>query len=181
MATVCLILRKKICDIIFSICCFQPMLDEEVRHLREQLWSGVATQLCKGQLYRYNVAWQPGGIDPDSHTDHKNYLDTLCQQFTNGVLHQLEKAKHLRKSQIPVSEYYTEFDELLHHMHFCLAKCADFRGQGETLQKIRDFLSVPKNNCPLVVFADSGVGKTSLMAMVMKLLPQWLGTEPGPE
>ena len=37
----------------------------------------------------------------------------------------------------------------------------------------------PEKKVPLVVHGASGSGKTSIMAMAAKMLPQWLNTDKG--
>ena len=50
------------------------------------------------------------------------------------------------------------------------------RGQQETLEAIKEKLEGPASS-HLVIAAESGVGKTSLIAMTMSLIPTWFGSD----
>ena len=60
-------------------------------------------------------------------------------------------------------------------MHFCVAKYETFKGCEDALASIRCFLSDTTKHTPLVVYAESGVGKTSLLAAVTHRIPSWFG------
>ena len=152
-------------------------LDEEVTNLIAKLHNEkIPNKLTKNNIHVYKVPWQDGGISPDKHEAHQLYIDDLCKQFTYQVISMIEAEKHLRQSQIPISEYYTYFDELLHHLYFCKTKCENFKGRKDILKNVEEYLHEKKNNKPLVIHAESGVGKTSVMAMIMKHLSKWFGS-----
>ena len=66
----------------------------------------------------------------------------------------------------------TDYDELLHHLHFTNAKCSTFFGRDELFCAIEKYLKSTKRK-PLVLYAESGAGKTSVMAKLMQLIPTW--------
>ncbi len=62
---------------------------------------------------------------------------------------QVEAALHIKQNVVPASEYYTPYEEALHHTHFCQSKIDTFCGQTEVLKKIKDALLV--RFCSLLV------------------------------
>ena len=47
----------------------------------------------------------------------------------------------------------------------------------QVLKKAKDYITTTEKNklgSPLVIYAQSGIGKTSIMAMIMKMVPTWL-------
>lgn len=153
-------------------------INEEAAALRKDLHeSKVPSVLGKSNLRHYDVKWVDGGVDTkaDDSNDHYKYLQTFCQNYVDDTKRLIKSAvKAKKESTVLASEYYTEFDEALHHLHFCSQKCATFRGQDQVLQNMKQFLSANKRK-PLVIHAESGVGKTSIMAMAMKKIPEWFG------
>ena len=122
------------------------------------------------------MEWRSDGVQPSMHREHADYIDKFCSTFLSDTKDQIEKASKENEEMIRRSEYYSEPEEVLHNCHFCLKKCETFCGQGDTLKRVRAFCSKPQGK-PLVIYAESGVGKTSLMAMVFLKVHEWFGSE----
>lgn len=134
----------------------------------------VPQKLPATHISSYNLKWKPGGVDPgDSH--HAAYLDALMSEFESKVIRLVKNAKAHQTLKILDNEYYTGLDEILHHLHFCKEKCANFRGQNDILKQICVYLQNSKNRKPLVIHGKSGHGKTSLLAMAFNSVCQWFG------
>ena len=133
--------------------------------------------LSNERIYQYQVPWHSEGVKPEKYSAHEGYLRRFCDDFTNAVISQINLAKHRLNNQIPTREYYSNYDEILHHLYFCKAKVEHFCGQDDVLQQVRQYLLEAKQRAPLVLYADSGAGKTSLMAKIFTLLPQWFGAD----
>lgn len=99
------------------------------------------------------------------------YINGLCKDFYDDVIKLIKQAVDTRKRQ--VKGYRSSFNEILHHLHFAQKKCALFCGQENTLTQLKIILQNEHLRKPLVIFANSGVGKTSLLAMIMKKLITW--------
>ena len=58
-------------------------------------------------------------------------------------------------------------EEVTRHALFCRDHTHSFQGRADILQDIRKFVTGPDPMMPLVIYGESGVGKTSLMAKVV--------------
>ena len=101
-----------------------------MKALREDLIENkVASKLKKAAIKFYHVAWKPGGIDPKFHPDHLAYLEKFCSHFINDMCDLIKEALLQKKELIPMSNYYSDYEETIHHLKFCVAKCETFCGQ----------------------------------------------------
>ena len=154
--------------------CSQYKRNKEVAELRKTLHEvEVPRKLSKSLIFSAAPKWKPGGINPDLHPYHKKYLETFSSRFQDTLIKLIKQAKCAQDNQIPISEYYSDFDEVWHHLNFCNKKCATFKGQGLILKQIKTLLLDSKYRKPIFVYAESGVGKTSVISMVMKKVPIW--------
>ena len=58
-------------------------------------------------------------------------------------------------------------EEVTRHALFCRDHTHSFQGRANILQAIRNYVTGPDPMMPLVIYGESGVGKTSLMAKVV--------------
>ena len=128
-------------------------------------------------MHSHEIPWQTGGVDPESNVAHQEYLTSFCEQFAQDLEGLIEGGLYAKRTRVPATEYYTDYEELLHHMHFTRTKCATFRGRQDVLTAVKAILDNPKKRKPLVIHAESGVGKTSIMAKLMEEIPKWYGKE----
>ena len=56
---------------------------------------------------------------------------------------------------------------------FCF-RCSVFRGREDVLESVRKYLVHGKSNQPLVIYGESGCGKTSVLSKVASLSHTWL-------
>jgi WD40 repeat protein len=131
-----------------------------------------------GRLHVYQPHWYEGGINPETHRDHKDYVRQLCYHLIEDVTDLIDKARKGQNELVRNSEYYTDYQEVLHHLHFCNLKCETFCGREDVLQKAKDYILNDKSRKPLILYAPSGAGKTSVMAKIMQRLPEWFNKQP---
>ena len=58
-------------------------------------------------------------------------------------------------------------EEVTRHALFCRDHTHSFHGRADILQAIHNYVTGPDPIMPLVIYGESGVGKTSLMAKVV--------------
>ncbi|XP_052261935.1 uncharacterized protein LOC127865910 isoform X2 [Dreissena polymorpha] len=153
-----------------------PAIDGEVQTLRTDLFEKkIKSKLKDSNIHTYTLAWTPQGVSPEQSTQHKDYLARFCKDFIKDCTHLIDIAWQ-EVSQIPIklSNYYSDYVETIHHLSFCNMKCESFAGQEEVLDKARAYILNDFIKTPLIIHAESGVGKTSIMAMIMKSIPKWL-------
>ena len=117
----------------------------------------LPTKLPEYNFARFKVEWSgKEGIDLDSH---KEYLRDFCEHFYTSVTDQVERAVEQSRKLSSDSIY----GEVLQHLHACASFCKTFQGREEVVNKIHDYI-LGDSIEPLVLFGQSGCGKTSLLA-----------------
>lgn len=152
----------------------QKVPDNEVEMLMEDLTAWLKSTLSPHVFEEFSVAWKPGGIQPEKHSDHSRYIELFCTRFFKETVAMIQHAHKNYLPQIRFSGWYTDYQELIHHLQFCRQKCETFCGQQEVLDVVKDYILKDKTQKPFVIHAPSGGGKTSLMAMIMNSLTSWL-------
>ena len=145
-------------------------IDKELQTRLHQLAvKKVPTVLADRNLFSYRVEWNKGGISSKI-KDHKKYLQRFCRDFTDKILQLIEEYSdaefNVSKKADPVIE------EIEQHARFCVEKCSTFCGRSKVLDDVKFYLE-SKQQLPLIIHGESGMGKTSVMAMVNQLLHKW--------
>ncbi|KAK3736404.1 hypothetical protein QZH41_017906 [Actinostola sp. cb2023] len=129
--------------------------------------------LPKSNIVQYNVQWNKNGIDPQTSSEHAQYIDKL----TNDVY---EKMTTMISDGIAENETADTreavAEEIFQHLSFCQKKCQAFFGRGDFLELIKTRL-LNKDNRAVVLYGESGCGKTSLMAKVTTAVKSWFEDE----
>ncbi|XP_048248137.1 NACHT domain- and WD repeat-containing protein 1-like isoform X1 [Haliotis rufescens] len=152
-------------------------VDKNIAALQKASISKIVNILGPQNCKTFNVPWKSGGVDPVGNPEHRSYIKDFSLKLTQDVTNMIMLAKKERSSHIRQREYYCGLDETLHHLHFCKSKCETFCGQEDILQKVKDHILSGQSRQPLTIWAESGAGKTSVMAMVMKKLKSWIKGE----
>uniref|UniRef100_A0A2C9K456 DUF4062 domain-containing protein n=1 Tax=Biomphalaria glabrata TaxID=6526 RepID=A0A2C9K456_BIOGL len=152
----------------------KPDTDINAENLLKSFKHDLVSNLNESNVTSYNVPWQSGGINPELFPAHKEYIDQFCSDFVTKVKAMIQVDASAKESLIRQGEYYSSFEEVLHHAHFCQTKTETFCGQNETLNKIKEYILDPANRKPFVIHAQSGAGKTSVMAMAKNSLRLWI-------
>ncbi|KAH3692060.1 hypothetical protein DPMN_194937 [Dreissena polymorpha] len=152
----------------------QEKVEKAHRMLRELKEHRMERRLNPDQFFHYNVHWVGReGIEPETSEEHRKYLARLCKDFTDNMISMVTQA--IRKRKL-LHDRLTE--ECLQHIRLCQAKCAEFHGRTETLERIKSYLLDTSTTAPLVVHGISGTGKTSILAMSANLCKTWLNKTP---
>ncbi|XP_059176942.1 uncharacterized protein LOC131956487 [Physella acuta] len=152
----------------------QLQADQQADQLISGFKKDLQSSLQSSNVKSYTVPWVAGGLQPETIQHHSQYLNQFCQDFVSGVQQLIQADMQAMEALIRQQEYYSLYSEVLHHAHFCRLKCQTFCGQQDSLDLIRDYILDPSNRKPFVIFAQSGLGKTSLLAMAMNLLGSWI-------
>ncbi|XP_052083625.1 NACHT domain- and WD repeat-containing protein 1-like [Mytilus californianus] len=167
---------KKYCDTTMEN--GKMVFDGEARLLREKIRKQIPSALKKsGRIHQYQVKWHTGGIDPEKHVEQRDYIRHLCADLIKDICELIDKAREDQKGLIR-TEYYTDYQEVLHHQHFCKLKCETFCGRDDVLQQSKEYILMDKSRRPLIIYAPSGAGKTSVMSKILQSLPEWFKEEP---
>ncbi|XP_071146752.1 uncharacterized protein [Mytilus edulis] len=154
------------------------VFDEEAKLLREKIRKQIPSALKKsGRIHQYQVKWHNGGINPEKHVEQRDYIRNLCDDLIKDICELIDKAREDQKDLIR-TEYYTDYQEVLHHQHFCKLKCETFCGRDDVLQQAKEYILTDKSGKPLILYAPLGAGKTSVMSKILQNLPEWFKKEP---
>ncbi|XP_053389724.1 uncharacterized protein LOC123563616 [Mercenaria mercenaria] len=152
------------------------VLDEETENLKVTLFDDkIKKKLDPVNIKEYSIHWMPGGVNLDGNDEHREYLASFCKDFIADCKRLIQTAEEENKRKsIKQSNYYTDYNSTIHHLRFCLSKCESFCGQEQVLKAAKSYILDKTGRTPLVLYAPSGAGKTSTMAMIMKCIPEWL-------
>ena len=130
-------------------------------------WNSSGANVSVEKAENVNVAESAQAATPDKESTvvkHKQYLDSLCKEFYDKA------SKLIRQGGVKSSKTYDEIvTEVLQHQHFAKIRCEVFEGREDVLDEIQNYLT---NGCrlPLVIFGNSGCGKTTVMARLFEVL-----------
>jgi len=119
------------------------------------------------------VKWHKNGIDPDSSSEHAQYIEKLTSDFYDKMTNMITNGIHENETadtREPLSE------EIFQHLSFCQKKCKSFFGRGNFLELVKNRL-LNNDNRVVALYGESGCGKTSLMAKVTSSLKTWFEDE----
>lgn len=115
-----------------------------------------------------------GGLNLKDEPSHRVYIDEFCQFLTSTILQSVEKTCQKISNKI----LSTFREDLLHQAIFCREKTKFFFGREDLLANIHSRIELNRRNVatPLALIAESGCGKTSVMARLAQELRQWYPT-----
>lgn len=136
-------------------------IDKESQHLLEVLKfdkiPAVLTDERNSEFF--SVTWK----DPEQSnpTDDKEYLENFCQVFHDKMCWLITRSVMQTQSISCNSQVI----EILQHLKMGKKLSRDFRGRELTLRTISSYLRTNTDR-PLILFGESGSGKTSVIAKV---------------
>ena len=129
----------------------------------------IPSVLPNENTINYDIHWSDQGVHPDN-AEHKVYLDQLCKDFE-------DKTKKLINKAISSKEYkYFEdpvYQDILIQSLFAKQKSETFHGRKTALMLLHEYM-IKDTGRPLIVFGQTGCGKTSLMAEVSCQAWKWM-------
>ncbi|XP_012943969.1 NACHT and WD repeat domain-containing protein 2 [Aplysia californica] len=130
----------------------------------------LPAKLPASSTARFTVDWSgKDGIDEELH---KDYFEKFCAHFYENVIKLVDRAmaKHARMANDQV------YLEPLQHLHSCNRYCKAFQGREDVVEQIHEYV-IGDNKLPLVLWGESGCGKTSLMAKAAsQVVTSWFST-----
>ncbi|CAF1388492.1 unnamed protein product, partial [Didymodactylos carnosus] len=120
-------------------------------------------------LKLFKVPWKSGGINISTCRDHEKYIDDFCLYLHQTIL------EHVKKTCANSTTIHPFYEELTHHAVFCIEKTTIFFGREELMHNIKHYIENVDSSrkTVLAVVADSGGGKTSLMAKLARKIHDW--------
>ena len=129
--------------------------------------------LPSANIVTYDVKWSDNGVDPSTTPAHSQYIEKLCEDFYATLTQMIDNG--IKENE--TSDSRDSFaEELFQHGSFCQKKCKSFHGRKEFLEASKKTL-VEQENHGVVLYGESGCGKTSIMAKIATEVKQWLEDE----
>ena len=129
--------------------------------LKEQ---SVPSALSKNNIHHFEIDWSDNeGINT---TDHADYLNRFCHIFENEIKRLVDQSMDKAETGHLDDDL---FAEVLGHAHQSFQRCSKFHGREDILSRVRAYIHGDSNQ-PFVVHGNSGLGKTSIMAVSAKLV-----------
>ncbi len=132
-------------------------LDSEIRPYHKNLIEHIKSELPQENTTEYKL--QLGtSLERTQDSITQKYLDKFCEDFYKNIFVSMEKEIESFEEQDKQTR------ELQEQEDFMKKKSKIFVGREEFLKKIDNYIKVDETNAPLVIYADSGSGKSALMA-----------------
>lgn len=97
------------------------------------------------------------------------YITRFCESFYDRVTSIITNAM----CDIENLATDTFVVEVLQHLYMCCSRCEQFRGRTDLINYIQIY-ALGSCNIPLVIYGESGCGKTSVLAKVANLSYDWM-------
>ncbi|KAL3864383.1 hypothetical protein ACJMK2_006070 [Sinanodonta woodiana] len=131
-----------------------------LRTLKEER---MEKSLPSDRILSYTINWTENGVTIDE-KEHREYLQKMNNDFVSKMTAMIKTAVEERaQKEDPL------MDEVYRHIHFCQTKLYSFHGQEESIKTIVQYIDSAAT-LPLVIYGQSGCGKTSIMAMGAKVI-----------
>ena len=146
---------------------------EALSYLKTLREKDLPTVLPESNIIQYDVKWNKNGIDPEASSEHAQYIDQLTKDFYEKMTNMISDGINENETA-DTREALSE--EIFQHLSFCQKKCKAFFGRREFLKLVKTRL-LNNDNRAVVLYGESGCGKTSLMAKVTTALKSWFEDE----
>ncbi|XP_033746932.1 NACHT domain- and WD repeat-containing protein 1-like [Pecten maximus] len=146
--------------------------NEEIDIIKSALDKAARISLPEDEAEEYYVSsmyFLYYGIDP-TNENHKTYLKKMTEEFISQTERLIEEGIKQRSATEITNPLILECCQ---HVSFCQQKCGNFCGRETTLANVEAYIRSTSTK-PLIIHGASGCGKTSLMAMVARLIPSWM-------
>ncbi|KAJ3132458.1 NUAK SNF1-like kinase 1 [Physocladia obscura] len=142
--------------------------DEDIDDFDSSTIAKLATKIRPKRSY--SVPWSatdPLGFSPSSDKSHAAYLKTFCDDaariLAESILKHYVQSSNRKESDYLILEISRQWD-------FMNAYAADFVGRNDILKSIRMFLETNDKENIFILYGQSGIGKSSIIAKVVQEL-----------
>ncbi|XP_071957763.1 NACHT and WD repeat domain-containing protein 2-like isoform X2 [Antedon mediterranea] len=137
-----------------------------------QLTRRLADQVIESHFIKFNVPWKEGGLDPQVHSSHQQYVETLKSSLLKQLMEVIEKSiseKERIDEEIQTAKISNRlFDEVLHHTLIAQNHCKSFVGQTHLLEDLKNHLTSDSKQV-LLIHGATGSGKSGVAAKITKM------------
>ncbi|XP_033119618.1 NACHT and WD repeat domain-containing protein 2-like isoform X2 [Anneissia japonica] len=146
--------------------------DEHSQEQLSQLTRRLAEQVIESHFIKLRVPWKEGGLSPETHKDHEQYVEALKSTLLKQLLEIIDKSiaeKQRIDEEMQVKKISNRlFEEIQHHIFIAQRHCKNFVGQGDILEDLKNHLTSDSKQV-LLLHGASGSGKSALAAKIAKV------------
>lgn len=148
------------------------IVDVEAQNLLAVLQNEKISKVLKDErnLEYFQTAW----TDTERHAPSADpvYLSEFCNIFRDKMQWMINRAAQRLRS----ISCHQRLVEILQHLTMCRSRSEAFKGREDTLKRIRLYMC-SSSRTPVVLYGESGSGKTSVVAKVASLVLLWFDLE----
>ncbi|XP_067678714.1 NACHT and WD repeat domain-containing protein 2-like [Haliotis asinina] len=154
-------------DIIYNDKTDKLELDAEAYLKLQQVKKRAKNLVSPNNAVCFDVLWRYD--DVINSKLHRKYLDELCTHVHDRLVQLIDETVPRRRMDFP---------ELCHepllHLERCKQLGARFYGRQDTLSQVKAYL-VQQSSLPLIIYGESGSGKTKLLSRIAQEIPKIYG------
>ncbi|CAD5119220.1 DgyrCDS7852 [Dimorphilus gyrociliatus] len=143
-------------------------IDTNAQSSLSALRDNITQKMPDSLIFKSNIKWNCGGKGVNE-VKHREYLSRVSNQFYEVISRLIDDAMTKQNVLDSGKESQLLFNEIIQHLHSALNRINMFQGREQFLTNILN--QVKESNTPIIVHSPSGCGKTSVMAMLSKLIP----------
>eukprot|EP00111_Clytia_hemisphaerica_P016128 TCONS_00047711-protein len=152
----------------------QNLDDEAVGFTEDLKATKIPGVLPQENINTYDIQWSAEhGVNPETSDVHKKYIEQLCDDFYRILVVMIDNGIKERKAADIDDELVKE---ICQHSSMCKEKSRIFQGRQDIIDQIISYIGKEEedeeNRTTLVVYGESGCGKTSIMAKAAALAKQ---------
>ncbi|KAB5579452.1 hypothetical protein PHYPO_G00195220 [Pangasianodon hypophthalmus] len=159
----------------------RAQLNHTLYQAQQSFIHNIHSKLRHTNIYEINVSWGRKGLSPKHNRSHQFYTERLCSHFLRTVVAAFNRVMHVRpiKSSFDIMRKeasQTQIQEEIQlHLKHGKTLAQSFELRQEFLLEVRDALqkSASSQNA-LLLLGEPGLGKSTILAKVAKLLPTWI-------
>ena len=143
--------------------------DINKKHIEHLSQTQLPKSLGTDSITKFTILWRYDVL-PGCHI-YDAYMKQFITQFENVLkrkIDQLSRSHHVTSAELNVEE------EVLAHWQQCVHICNSFVGRNYLLEFVRDYV-ISDSLKPLVLYGQTGVGKSAMQAKIASLVSTWGG------
>ncbi|XP_034298711.1 RWD domain-containing protein 4 isoform X1 [Pantherophis guttatus] len=154
-------------------------VNKTINEEHQNFVKSIHSRLRHTNIYKKNVSWGKGGINPNRNRSHAYYLECLCNDFQKIVVNHFNRI--ISSEGMPerlCTKRKQEFnilndEEILEHIQHYQALIKRIKGRQIFLSKLKNQVT-SLNRKVTVVCGVAGSGKSGIIAEVASLASNWI-------
>ena len=147
--------------------------EEMLNKLKEYATTELGRRLKACLVFKQSIKWTSKGVDPTD-PDHAAYLKDFSASFVKTMKIRIAQGPKRQKESKPSDRLFLEY---VHHAQCAVNKGKHESGRAGTINKILDYIRQEGKKMPLILYGESGCGKSTILASVITRVLHEFGTD----